>query len=261
MRLEVPLGLAVLVAALAVSAQESAERSVGDRRILVFSKTAAFRHASIPDGIAAVRKLGAQNGFEVEASEDANLFNDGDLSRFDAVLFLCTTGSIFLPSQQAALERYLEGGKGYVGVHSASDTEHTWPWYGALVGAYFLNHPYQQTATIRLEDRLHPSTRNLPNPWRRFDEWYNFNANPRAKVHVLAVLDETSYAGGQMGSDHPIAWCQYYDRGRSWYTALGHTSETYSEPLFLEHLMGGIRFAAGYPDTDCDTPRSVAPRH
>jgi type 1 glutamine amidotransferase len=135
-----------------------------------------------------------------------------------------------------------------VGIHAAADTEHGWPWYGGLVGAYFASHPEPAQARIRVESRDHPSTRTLPDPWNRFDEWYDFEQNPRSQgVTVLLALDEASYSGGQMGDDHPIAWYHEYDGGRAWYTAGGHTEDSFSEPAFLEHLLGGIRYAAGAP--------------
>ena len=235
-------------------------REAADRRVLVFSKTAGFRHDSIADGIAAVRRLGSANGFAVEAIEDAAVFQDGSLGSYAAVVFLNTTGDVLNAAEQQGLEGFVRSGKGFVGVHSASDTEHQWPWYGALVGACFRSHPAIQPAQIRVSDRVHPSTRSLPAVWGRTDEWYNFQTNPRGRVHVLATLDEATYSGGELGTDHPISWCQFYDGGRSWYTALGHTRESYSEPLFLEHLLGGIRFAAGFPDADCRPTRALPPR-
>lgn len=217
-------------------------------RILVFSKTTGFRHDSIAAAVAAVRNLGAQNNFVADATEDASAFNDANLQNYRAVVFLLTSGDVLDANQQAAFERYVRGGRGYVGVHSASDTERDWAWYGGLVGAYFLSHPAIQTATVRVENRQHPSTATLPDPWVRTDEWYNVQPNPRAKVNVLARLDETTYTGGTMG-DHPIAWFHAYDGGRAWYTAGGHTSQSYAEPKFLEHLLGGIRYAAETPAT------------
>jgi glucose/arabinose dehydrogenase len=219
--------------------------------VLIFSKTTGFRHASIPDGIAAIQSLGAENDFEVDASEDANVFVDANLAQYQAVVFLSTTGDILDGNQQAAFERYIQAGGGFVGIHSAADTEYDWPWYGGLIGAYFLSHPQIQTATIKVADRVHPSTSMLPKRWVRNDEWYNFRANPRGKVHVLATLDESTYTGGTNAPDHPIAWCHEYDGGRAWYTAGGHTNESYSEALFLAHLLGGIEFAAGAKPADC----------
>ncbi|MEU4364758.1 ThuA domain-containing protein [Promicromonospora sp. NPDC023987] len=220
---------------------------------LVFSKTAAFRHGSIPTGIEAITQLGAANDFTVTATEDASVFSDDGLADYEVVVFLSTTGDVLDADQQAAFERYIQGGGGYAGIHAASDTEYDWPWYGELVGAYFASHPAQQDATIDVEDHAHASTAHLPDRWDRFDEWYNFRSNPRGDVHVLASLDEDSYdAGGDaMGADHPTAWCQVYDGGRSWYTGGGHTDASYAEPGFLEHLLGGIQTAAGVVDSDC----------
>jgi len=213
-------------------------------KVLVFSKTTAFRHASIPNGLAAIQQLGVENNFQVVATEDSTLFNDAFLAQFRAVVFLMTTGDVLDATQQAAFERYIRAGNGFVGVHSASDTEYTWPWYGGLVGAYFSNHPAIQKATVRVEDSQHSSTRFFTGPWVRNDEWYNFQTNPRSNVHVLATLDESTYNGGTMG-DHPIAWYHDYDGGRAWYTAGGHTATSYTEPLFRAHLLGGIQYAAG----------------
>lgn len=221
-------------------------------KILVFSKTAGFRHASIPDGVQAIRRLGTNNNFTVDASENAAVFTFSNLQQYRAVVFLLTTGDILDANQQAAFESYIRAGGGYVGVHSASDTEYSWPWYGQLVGAYFANHPANQTATVRVADHFHPATAHLPDLWVRFDEWYNLQTNPRGRVHVLATLDERTYSPGTgaMGFDHPIAWCHEFDGGRAFYTAGGHTSESYTEPHFERHLLGGIEWAARVKDGD-----------
>jgi type 1 glutamine amidotransferase len=216
-------------------------------RVLVFSATAGYRHASIPDGIAALQSLAAQRGWTLSATEDATQFQDSTLSLLDVVVFLSTTGDVLDTDQQGALVRYVQSGKGWVGIHSASDTEHDWAWYGGLVGAYFSSHPDIQQASILVEDPTHPSTRSLPDPWVRTDEWYAFTSNPRGRVNVLLSLDESSYSPGDSGmdGDHPIAWYQTYEGGRSFYTALGHTSESYQEPLFLAHLAAAIEWAGG----------------
>ena len=213
-------------------------------RVLIFSKTAGFRHDSIPAGIAAVRALGESHGFGVDATEDADTFADATLKQYAAVLFLNTTGDILTDDQQAAFERYIKAGRGFVGVHAASDTEYGWPWYAKLVGAQFASHPAIQRATVTVEDAGHPATADLPAKWNRTDEWYNFRADPRADVRVLLSVDEATYDGGTMG-DHPVAWCHDFGGGRAFYTALGHTKESYAEPLFLKHLLGGIEWAAG----------------
>lgn len=215
-------------------------------KILVFSKTGGYRHASIKDGIAAIQKLADEHHFSADFTEDAATFNATNLAQYKAVVFLNTTGNNILDAEQkAAFERYIQAGGGYAGVHAASDTEYQWAWYDQLLGTHFKNHPSIQQATVHVVDHNHPSTSALPETWVRTDEWYNFRSNPRDQgVHVLLTLDETSYKGGTMGSDHPISWYHDFQGGRAWYTALGHTAESYTEPLFLAHLWGGIAYAA-----------------
>jgi type 1 glutamine amidotransferase len=217
-------------------------------RLLVFSKTAAFRHASIPNAIAALRTLALGQGDAIDFTEDPAVFTTANLSRYNAVVFLMTTGHVLDASQQGAFEQYIQHGGGYAGVHSASDTEYNWLWYGQLVGAYFdrvHGHSGIVQATVHVVDHTHPSTSMLPTIWIRTDEWYNFATNPSNSVHVLLTVDEKTYKGGVMGANHPIAWYHTFDGGRSFYTAMGHTSESYQEPLFLAHLWGGILYAAG----------------
>ncbi len=219
--------------------------------VLVFSKTAGFRHDSIATGIQAVRDLGAANTFTVTATEDAQAFTTANLAQYEAVVFLNTTGDVLDESQQAAFESYIHGGGGFVGVHAAADTEYGWPFYGDLVGALFASHPAIQAATIQVEDRTHPATSHLDPTWRRTDEWYNYRTNARSTARVLATLDESSYTGGTMGADHPHAWCKTVRSGRSFYTGSGHTRQSYAEPAFRAHLLGGIRYAAGAVQADC----------
>jgi type 1 glutamine amidotransferase len=220
-------------------------------QVLVFSKTAGFRHDSIPAGIQAIRDLGAANGFTVTSTEDSATFTPTELAKYAAVVFLSTTGDVLDGTQQGAFESYVNGGGGFVGVHAAADTEYDWPYYGQLVGAYFSSHPNIQQATVRVEDRAHPATAHLAPAWSRTDEWYNYRTNPRSTSHVLANLDEASYSGGTMGGDHPISWCRPQSAGRAFYTGLGHTIESYADPAFRTHLLGGIRYAAGVAKADC----------
>nr|WP_258020903.1 ThuA domain-containing protein [Streptomyces anatolicus] len=229
-------------------------------RVLVFSKTAGFRHDSIPTGIATVRELGAESGFTVDATEDAGAFTAKNLRRYDAVVWLSTTGDVLDAAQQRAFEGYIRGGGAYVGVHAAADTEYDWPFYGGLTGAYFQSHPAIQRAKVQVEDHAHPATSHLgAGPWERTDEWYDYRSNPRERARVLASLDESSYTGGTMG-DHPIAWCQSdYRGGRSFYTGGGHTKESYAEPAFRQHLLGGIRWATGAAQADCRPERGYTP--
>lgn len=217
----------------------------GTVKLLVFSKTAAFRHASIPDGIAALHRLADEHHMTMDFTEDSSVFTVERLAQYRAVIFLLTSGDVFNEAQKNAFMQYIQHGGGYVGVHSASDTEHHWPWYGKLVGAFFQEHPAVMQATVDVVDRTYSSTSMLPVHWIRTDEWYNFATNPSSSVHVLLKVDERTYYGGTMNGNHPIAWYHSYDGGRAWYTAMGHTSESYHEPLFVAHLWGGIVYAAG----------------
>lgn len=212
--------------------------------VLVFSRTAGYRHDSIPAGIEAFRTLGAAHGFAVTATEDASAFTPANLAGFHAVVFLSTSGDVLDEAQRAALEAYVDGGGGWVGVHAAADTEYGWPYYGRLAGAWFRGHPHIQQATIVNEDRTHPATAHLDETWTRTDEWYDYRASPRPGVTVLQTLDEDSYSGGGMGADHPITWCHAQGAGRAFYTGLGHTIESYGEPGFRALLLGAVRWAA-----------------
>lgn len=220
-------------------------------QVLVFSKTAGFRHDSIPAGIAALQQLGAANQFTVTATEDATDFTPANLAEYEAVVFLSTTGDVLNDTQQSALKGYVDGGGGFVGVHAAADTEYDWPEYEDLVGAWFRSHPATQEARLTTEDHVHPATAHLDDTWTRTDEWYNYRSNPRSDVHVLQSLDESSYSGGEMGGDHPITWCHPQQEGRSFYTGLGHTIESFADPDFRQLLLGGVQYAAGAVEADC----------
>jgi type 1 glutamine amidotransferase len=250
--------IAVLVLAAVIataSASSSGDGSPGARpaaarvRVLVFSKTPGFRHDSIPIGIATIRRLGREHRFAVDQTEDERAFTDRNLARYDALVFLSTTGvPIARQEHRRAFRRYIRRGGGFLGIHAASSSFERWPWYVALVGASFRRHaPGTAAARVVVEDAGSPATRDVPRVWRRVDEWYAFRSNPRGRVHVLATLDERSYDPGDaaMGADHPIAWCHRYDGGRSVYTAMGHTSASYREPSFVAHLLGALEMAAG----------------
>jgi uncharacterized protein len=212
--------------------------------VLIFSKTNGYRHESIPLGIAAIKKLGEANGFSVDATEDSLMINKKNLKKYDALVFLCPTGKVFGPDQEAALQNYIEKGGGYMGIHAATDCEYNWPWYGKLAGAYFKSHPSQQDAKLIVVDKNNPATSFLPDTWIRKDEWYNFkDLNP--DVHVLIRIDESSYTGGENGANHPMAWYHAYDGGRAFYTEMGHTEESYADSMYLKHILGGIRYAMG----------------
>lgn len=221
--------------------QQSCDLS-GKRSILVFSHTKGYRHASIEKGREAIKQLGLEHSFEVIASENPEIFTDDSLKKFKAVLFLSTTGDILNGQQEAAFMRYIQAGGGFVGVHAAADTEYGWPWYGKLVGAYFKSHPKQQNATIKVNCDGHQSCKHLPNEWKRWDEWYSYR-DVAPDLKIIASLDESSYEGGNMNGNHPIAWYHDYDGGRAFYTGLGHTDSSYIEKPFLDHLLGGIEYA------------------
>ncbi|QIL88529.1 ThuA domain-containing protein [Microbulbifer sp. SH-1] len=244
-----PSAVALAIGALLSPAFAQAAETAEEKRILVFSKTNGWRHESIIDGKKALLELGLEEGLAVDISENAALFDSDTLAGYDAVVFLNTTGNIFSNSQRRAFEHYIRSGGGFVGIHAATDTEYEWPWYNKLVGAYFANHPQQQEAEKVVVDFEHPATGFLQaelegNRWRRFDEWYNFKSvNP--DIRVLMKLDESTYEGGENGENHPIAWYHEYDGGRAFYTAGGHTGESYRDPLFLQHILGGIRYAVG----------------
>ena len=216
----------------------------GRPRILVFCKTAGFHHSSIGVGIKAIQDLGVANGFDVDTTADAAAFVEDSLKNYAALVFLNSTGDLLSGNQEIALERYIQAGGGFVGIHAATDAAYDWGWYGRMIGAYFLNHPRIQQAKLMIKDKNHPSTDNLPDTWTRTDEWYNFKKISK-DIRTLITIDEKTYEGGKNGDNHPIAWCHEFDGGRVFYTEMGHTEESYADPLFLKHLLGGIKYAMG----------------
>ena len=227
--------------------------------ILVFSKTKGFRHQSIPAAKMALMQLGQQNNFRADTSEDAAVFTAENLKKYKTIVFLSTTGNILDEPQQAAMEGYIRAGGGFVGIHAAADTEYDWPWYNQLVGAYFMSHPKQQQATTVVHDLTHPATKMLPERWSRFDEWYNYRKIVMG-IKVLATLDESTYSGGMKSQNHPMIWYREFDGGRSFYTGGGHTNEAFAEPLFLQHLLGGIQYAMGKGKAKISPPISSLSR-
>lgn len=221
--------------------------------ILVFSKTGGYRHDCITTGKLAMLKLGVVHGYRVDTSENASSFTAANLKKYKVVVFLCTTGTVLDTLQKEAFRKYIQAGGGFVGIHSATDTEYSWPWYGKLVGAYFKNHPSNSplVGVLKVEDKNNLSTHELPMSFSRNDEWYNFKyVNP--DDHMLVTIDQTTYNSTQteknvIGDDknHPVSWCHNYDGGRAFYTSMGHLKSAYEEPLFLNHVWGGIQYAAG----------------
>jgi len=216
-------------------------------RILVFSKTTVFRHESIGAGIEAIKALAAKHNILVDTTENAANFNEENLKNYKAVVFLSTTGDVLNQEQQNDFERFIQAGGGYLGIHAATDTEYDWPWYGKLVGAYFTSHPNNpnvRTADFVTVDHKHAATDSLPDRFQRTDEFYNFrDINP--DLHVLVKIDEKTYEGGTNNGDHPMAWYHEYDGGRAFYTAMGHTDESFKDPLVLHHIWGGLQYVLG----------------
>ena len=225
-------------------------------KVLVFTKTGCYHHASIPVGIKAIQDLGAKNGFEVDTTTDETKFNEDNLKKYASLIFLSSTGELLSGNQEIALERYMQAGGGFVGIHAAADAEYDWSWYTQMVGASFLSHPDQQVATLVINDKTHPSTDSLPATWSRKDEWYNFR-NINKDIKVLISIDEKSYNGGKNGDNHPMAWYHAFDGGRVFYTELGHTDESYADPLYLKHILGGIKYAMGENKADYSKAHSV----
>ena len=214
-------------------------------KILIFTKTLGYRHASIENGIAMFKKLGQENGFKIDTSENSDAFTDSNLKKYSAIVFLSTTGELLDYAQQTSLKRYIEAGGGFMGIHGASGAEYNWPWYGKLVGAWFESHPPQlQSGKINLKDISNAIVQGLPSSWSTIEEWYNFKSlSP--DIHVLATVDENTYTGGKHGSNHPIFWYHAFDGGRSFYTALGHRPESYEDPIFVTHILGGLKYVIG----------------
>jgi cytochrome c len=224
-------------------------------RVLVFSKTKGYRHEAIGVGKLTFLELGQKNDFEVDTTENSNFFNEDSLKRYRAVVFLNTTMDVLDPVQQADFKRFIEAGGGFMGIHAAADTEYEWPWYGDLLGAYFKSHPKTQQAKFKKaqESEL---TKNLPAEWIRTDELYNYKRISK-DINVLYTLDETSYEGGENGDYHPIAWYHEFDGGRSFYTGMGHTPESYADSLFRDHLVQGIKYAIGEGNLDYSKAKTV----
>ncbi|MDN4504197.1 ThuA domain-containing protein [Alteromonadaceae bacterium BrNp21-10] len=221
--------------------------------VLLFSKTDGFHHTSINAGVTAIEKLAERHFFNVEWHEDAGKFNAKDLARFDAVIFLNTTGNILNEEQQAAFETFYKSGKGFVGIHSATDTEYEWEWYTKLIGRLFVIHPTNQTAKVDVLDRSFPGVERMPDSFLWTDEWYQFGPEKVKGLNYILSIDETSYdpkadwgrvKGDGMGDFHPISWYHEFDGGRSFYTNIGHLPTGFSDEIFLNHLFGGIFWAA-----------------
>jgi len=284
------LGTALVIPALAITPAQAESvpaqaAAMQNYDVLVVGKTTGFRHSSIDEATTAIIALGEANGFSVDVWDpptssrnqgqpDRTLpstpfTNASDLAKYETIVFVSTVDgtnnldpakpTLLDAGELTAFQGYIRSGGGFAGVHAATDSMHTIPWYSQLTGggARFIGHPEQQNAVQVVEDRTHPSTEHLSGTWNRFDEWYNFTQSPRDTVRVLTNLDETTYNArtNAMGADHPLSWCQNFESARSWYTGGGHTEASYVDPAFLKHLLGGIAWSAGAVDGggDCVT--------
>ncbi|WP_030689684.1 ThuA domain-containing protein [Streptomyces globisporus] len=214
--------------------------------VLVYTRTAGYRHDSIPAGADAFVELSREGGFEAEATDDPEVFTADRLERCAAVVLLSTTGSVLTGQGRSVLEAYVRRGGGLLAVHAAANAEPDWPFYGDLLGTRFAGHPPLQPGLVHVEDPAHPATAHLPAEWAWTDEWYDFTSPPRgAGVRVLLRADESTYTGGTHGADHPLSWCHEKAGGRFFFTALGHTSDSYATPAFRTHLSGALQWTAG----------------
>lgn len=223
--------------------------------VLLFTKTAGFHHTSINAGVTGVQTLAKKHYFNVDWYEDSGKFNDETLKNYDVIVFLLTTGDVLNKEQQAAMQRFIQSGKGFVGVHSASDTEYDWPWFTQLVGRNFYIHPPKQTAEINVLNEHFPGVERMPSTFLWTDEFYEFGKENIKGLNYILSVDESTYdptanwpdrnvSTTGMGEFHPIAWYHQFDGGRSFYTGLGHIDAVYTDPLFMAHLYGGIYWAA-----------------
>ncbi|MFF5084271.1 ThuA domain-containing protein [Actinoplanes sp. NPDC000266] len=207
--------------------------------VLVFTETAGVRRDSIDKGVRTIRDLGRQHRFSVTVSADSSVFTAAGLAKYEAVVFLNTTGEILTEGQKSAFETYIQSGKGFVGVHAAAETEPGWTFYQDLVGAAATGASAVEPRTVTVADRVHPSTAPIPRTGSYSEQWYTFDKDVTGVSHVLASTDK------------PLSWCKDFRGGRSWYTGLGHSTQTYTQSSFQKHLLGGIQWASGQAAGDC----------
>ena len=233
-------------------------------KVLLITETGGWYHESLEAGVIAVNELAAIHNFDVERQQNAQKITEDKLKKFDVIIFLNTTGDIFDENEKQAIQKFIQSGKGYVGIHAASDTEYNWEWYTKLVGRMFYIHPSQQTAKLKILNHDFPGLEGFPDSLLWTDEWYEFSPEKVSGLKYLITVDEKTYkpetvwkskekdATGNfielstkgMGNFHPISWYHEFDGGRSFYTALGHINNVYKNHWFLEHLYGGIYYAA-----------------
>jgi uncharacterized protein len=242
----------ILLSALMLFCGSIAGFSQKQFKVLLFTKTAGWHHESINEGVTAIRKLGERHLFDVDWQENTAMITEKNLAQYQAIIFLNTTGDIFNDEQQKAVEKFIQSGKGFVGIHSASDTEYDWAWYTKMVGMMFKIHPQPQTAYLDVVDNKFPGLDRFPKRFMWTEEWYEFGELKATDLKYLITVDEKTYnpyakwganEGKGMGL-HPISWYHNYDGGRAFYTALGHIPASFTDQTFLDHIYGGIYWAA-----------------
>ncbi len=258
------LALAIILGKL-VSAQQTSQQE--GKSVLVFTKNGqGYVHENIPASIAAIQKIGREAGWNIDTSSDASIFSEGQLRSYDAIVFSNTNNDVFdTPQQKIAFMRYIQAGGGFVGIHSASGTERNWKWFKLMLGASFQRHPPFQRFRVYVADKNHAATKKLPHSWETKDECYYFKEF-NTSVHVLLVSDISTIAESgkhtrpdAFGNRYPAAWCHEFDGGRIWYTALGHSKEDYSDPLYLLHLTGGLKWVIDKARPDFSRSRATSP--
>lgn len=237
---------ALFTVALATAAESPPRILVYTRNGLTLDGKKGYIHENIPASVAAIEQLGAENGFAVEVSDDPDIFTDAKLKSYRVLVFSNTNNQIFTSeAQQAALQRYIRGGGGFVGIHSACGSMRAWPWFWSMIGGSFVRHPKLQEFTVNVVDRKHPSTAHMGASFRWTDEFYYLRDMP-PDLHVLLTgdlvkLDDPQKPKGE--TVRPLAWCHEFEGGRAWYTTLGHRKENYSDPFYQKHILGGILWA------------------
>lgn len=236
------------------------------KKVLIYTKNGkGYVHQNIPASIRCLESICAERGWASVSTADPNIFTPRKIGEFDALVFSNTNNEAFdTQAQRDAFKQYIQGGGGFVGIHSACGSERAWPWFWANLGAKFVRHPRLQPFDVKVIDADHPSTSFLSDTWHWEDEcYYMDHLNP--DIHVLLVADLTTveddkkkdYPGTLFGDTFPLSWCHEFDGGRQWYTALGHKSVYYQDEMFRKHLAGGIEWALGADSQVKTQPREA----
>jgi type 1 glutamine amidotransferase len=221
------------------------------KKVLVYTKNGkGYVHKNIPESIRCIESICKENGWGCEASDDPAIFTTEKIAEFDVLVFSNTNNETFdTDEQREVFQKFIQNGGGFAAIHSACASERQWPWYWANVGCKFVWHPKFQEFDVKVIDKNHPSTEFLPDIWTRKDECYmldhlslNINILLAADLRTVDGIEKNKYPGKTFGDCTPLCWYQEFDGGRQWYTALGHATEDYKDPVFKKHLEGGIRW-------------------